>query len=78
MLLYGSCCAGLAAGHGFGRARLDVAGSIRRGDSEFENGFFDSDEVVAKLELPVGGESSVGLVASVAVALLVHHRSPSV
>ncbi len=55
--------AGLAAGHGFGRARLDVAGSIRRGDSELENGFFDSDEVVAKLEVPVGGDASVGLVA---------------
>lgn len=57
--------AGLAAGHGFGRARLDVAGGSRRGDSEFENGSFDSDELMAKLGWEGTGGASLALLARI-------------
>ena len=53
--------AGLAAGHDFGRARIDIAGASRGGDSEFENGFFDSDELVAKVGWELPANASLGL-----------------
>lgn len=57
--------AGVAAGHDFGSARIDVAGSSRRGDSEFENGFFDGDELVAKLGWEPSANASLGVLARV-------------
>ncbi|HEV7504080.1 MAG TPA: TonB-dependent receptor [Thermoanaerobaculia bacterium] len=53
--------AGLAAGFDLGRARLDVTGHIRRGDGEFANDSFDSEEGVARILFPVGAGSSLGL-----------------
>ncbi|HEV7786239.1 MAG TPA: TonB-dependent receptor plug domain-containing protein, partial [Thermoanaerobaculia bacterium] len=53
--------AGLAAGFDLGRARLDLTGHIRRGDGEFANDSFDSEEGVARILFPVGPGSSLGL-----------------
>jgi vitamin B12 transporter len=54
---------GLAAGTDLGRLRLDVTGSLRRGDGELENSFFDSDEMVARGLWTVRPGVSVGLLA---------------
>lgn len=51
----------VAAGADLGRVRLDVTGGVRRGGGEFDNDFFDSDEAVVRVMVPVGGGSSVGL-----------------
>ncbi len=55
--------AGLAAGHSFGNWRFDVTGHSRRGDSELENGFFDSDELVANLAWTPADGVEVGILA---------------
>ena len=55
--------AGLAAGHSFGNWRIDFTGHSRRGDSELENGFFDSDELVAHLAWTPSAGVEVGLLA---------------
>ena len=52
---------GLAAGFDLGRARLDLTGHVRRGDGEFANDSFDSEEGVARVLFPVGSGSSLGL-----------------
>ncbi len=57
--------AGIAAGHDLGPTHLDVAGGIRRGDSEFDNGHFDSEELVAKLGWAIRDGASLALVARV-------------
>lgn len=61
--------AGLAAGHSFGDGptgfRLDVTGHSRRGDSELANGFFDSDELVARLNWTPREGVEVGVLARV-------------
>ena len=55
--------AGAAGGHDFGGARLDAAGSLRRGDGEFDNGSFDGEELVARLRGEPAPGMSLGLVA---------------
>jgi len=52
---------GLAAGFDLGRARLDLTGHVRRGDGQFANDSFDSEEGVARVLFPVGAGSSLGL-----------------
>jgi vitamin B12 transporter len=52
---------GVAAGFDLGRARLDLTGHVRRGDGEFANDSFDSEEGVARILFPVGTGSSLGL-----------------
>jgi vitamin B12 transporter len=54
---------GAAGGHDFGRLRLDGAGSLRRGDSEFENGFYDGEELLARLKAEIAAGMSLSLVA---------------
>lgn len=54
---------GLAAGTDLGRLRLDVTGSLRRGDGELENSFYDSEEMVARGLWTVRPGVSVGLMA---------------
>ncbi|HEX6904411.1 MAG TPA: TonB-dependent receptor [Thermoanaerobaculia bacterium] len=54
---------GVAAGGDLGRVRFDVTGNVRRGGGEFDNDFFDSDEVVARAMVSLGGGASVGVLA---------------
>jgi len=56
---------GVTAGRRFGALRVDVAGHIRRGDSEFDNGFFDSEEALTRLAWEIRPGMSLGLVARV-------------
>lgn len=54
---------GLAAGTDLGRLRLDVTGSLRRGDGELENSFFDGEELVARGLWTLRPGVSLGLMA---------------
>jgi vitamin B12 transporter len=54
---------GLAAGTDLGRLRLDVTGSLRRGDGDLENSFYDSEEMVASGLWTVRPGVSIGLLA---------------
>lgn len=54
---------GLAAGTDLGRLRLDVTGSLRRGDGELENSFYDSEELVARGLWTLRPGVSLGLMA---------------
>jgi len=52
---------GVAAGFDLGGVRLDLTGHVRRGDGEFANDSFDSEEGVARILFPLGTASSLGL-----------------
>ncbi|MEZ5330753.1 MAG: TonB-dependent receptor [Thermoanaerobaculia bacterium] len=58
--------AGLAAGRAFGSARLDVAGSLRRGEGEIANDSYDGDELAAHLDWAPSEALSVGILARAA------------
>jgi vitamin B12 transporter len=60
--------AGLAAGANVGALRLDLAGSLRRGDGRFANEFFDGEDLVARARWQPGEGGSVGLVARINAA----------
>jgi vitamin B12 transporter len=49
-------------GHTLGSARIDLDASSRRGESEFANGFFDSDDVAARWRWQPAAAWSVSLV----------------
>ncbi len=53
---------GLAGGRDFGLLRVELAGQSLAGDSEFENGFFDSDELAVKLGGAPTASTSLALV----------------
>ncbi len=54
---------GLAAGQAFGAARFDVTASSRRGDSQFANGWFDGDDLTARLGWQLTPGSSLAVLA---------------
>ncbi len=54
---------GLAAGADVGRLRMDVTGSLRRGDGELDNSFYDSEELVARGLWTVRPGMTLGLLA---------------
>ena len=58
----------LRGGLSYGRAlgedvRLDLLGHLRRGDSEFDNGYFDSEELSARLDWSVTPSATLGILA---------------
>ncbi|HRC84097.1 MAG TPA: TonB-dependent receptor [Thermoanaerobaculia bacterium] len=55
----------LSVGHAFGNLQVDFNGSSRRGSSEFENSFFDSDDASTRLAWQVRPELSISLVTRV-------------
>lgn len=54
---------GLQGGRDFGPIRTELAGQRLSGDSEFENGFFDSDELALKVGGAPSASTSLALVA---------------
>lgn len=52
---------GLSAGRDFGAVRGDVALSTLRSDSDVANGFFDSDDAIARLRWLPGSSTSAGI-----------------
>ncbi|HEX4956377.1 MAG TPA: TonB-dependent receptor [Thermoanaerobaculia bacterium] len=55
--------AGLAWGRDLGAVRVDVDAASRRGDGAFENSFFDSDDVAARLAWEIAPGATLGLLA---------------
>lgn len=53
----------LAWGGDLGAARLDVAGHARRGDGAAENDFFDSEDLLGRVEWTAGPTARIGLLA---------------
>ncbi len=54
---------GLAAGTDLGRLRLDTTGSIRRGDGELANDFYDAEEAMARALWTLAPGASLGVLA---------------
>ncbi len=52
---------GVTAGYDLGATRLDVLGHVRRGDGEFANDFYDSEELAARAQWAVTAGGSLGL-----------------